>query len=282
MEPRPVSTKMKCPSCEAYTSAVYAAYGEGRPCPYCALPADVAAKVLEARKRGADEDLTQRCQEALVRAGKAEAEVAQLRRHLEAIKQAVANPPEPVASTGPAPMADDEALVAFLEQRLAEDERWALAASASYHSDEPYTVPGGMHWTWGVGPNWTPVDVDPTMSYVGEDDLDNAGRLTLVTVETFPCLGMRPLQGRVLAYVEDVRTGDGGHIVRHDPARVLRDVQAKRALIRRYKTASDAVESAFGQSRPAVKLCRAHFWVALRLLAEVWAEHPDFREEWRT
>lgn len=91
-----MSNKMDCLGCDSYTSAIYDAYSNGAACPYCGLPAEVTAKVLEARKRGADEDLTQRYQEAEVRAGKAEAEAALLRRHIEQIRRAVASPPEAV------------------------------------------------------------------------------------------------------------------------------------------------------------------------------------------
>jgi hypothetical protein len=87
---------MACLGCNSYTSAIYEAYENGAPCPYCGLLAEVTEKVLEARKRGADEDLVRRYQEAEVRAGKAEAEASLLRQHLEAIRHAVANPPQEV------------------------------------------------------------------------------------------------------------------------------------------------------------------------------------------
>jgi len=91
-----VSNKMSCLGCNSYTSAIYDAYQDGNPCPNCGLPAEATEKVLQARKRGADEDLVRQYQEAEVRAGKAEAEASMLRRHLEAIQGAVANPPEEV------------------------------------------------------------------------------------------------------------------------------------------------------------------------------------------
>lgn len=86
---------MVCLGCNSYTSAIYDAYWDGQPCPVCGLPAEATRRVMEARKGSADEDLIRQYQEAEVRAGKAEAEAAQLRRHLEAIKRAVAEPPEP-------------------------------------------------------------------------------------------------------------------------------------------------------------------------------------------
>lgn len=58
---------------------------------------------------------------------------------------------------------------------------------------------------------------------------------------------------------------NAAHIARHDPARVLREVAAKRAIVERYAKAPDW---AGGED--------------VRLLAAVWSDHPDYRQEWRT
>jgi hypothetical protein len=52
-------------------------------------------EVADAARRNADRELTEKYQTAVVRAGKAEAEVARLREHLEAIRHAVGDPPPP-------------------------------------------------------------------------------------------------------------------------------------------------------------------------------------------
>lgn len=54
------------------------------------------------------------------------------------------------------------------------------------------------------------------------------------------------------------------HIARHDPARVLADVQAKRGLL------ADAGDV------PTISMRRALQWVALP-----YADHPDYDERWR-
>jgi hypothetical protein len=58
-------------------------------------------------------------------------------------------------------------------------------------------------------------------------------------------------------YMDD---SDAAHIARHDPARVLADVKAKRAII------GDE------WSDPG--------WDVLCALASAYADHPDYREEW--
>lgn len=62
-------------------------------------------------------------------------------------------------------------------------------------------------------------------------------------------------------------TADAVHIARHDPARVLAEVDAKRALL-------DDLD--YGGSEMADAR-----WHVARRLASVYADHPDYLEEWR-
>jgi hypothetical protein len=68
------------------------------------------------------------------------------------------------------------------------------------------------------------------------------------------------------------------HIARWDPARVLAEVEAKQRLLRQATAASQMQELAPGLAADA-----AHdaFLTVLELLAEVYADHQDYREEWR-
>jgi hypothetical protein len=189
-------------------------------------------------------------------------------------------------------------LVEWLRTQLDEDALWALAASAPYFGDGP-TVPGGMHWTWAVGPDWEHIKVDPTWSYVGEAR-DEDGDLTLVTVEEFPLdWDARPLAGSVLSGVEEVRTGDGGHIVRWHPARVLAEITAKRRLLDAYEEAAAEAEAGPCAPNPpdapppqvdpdAVEMLEARLYAiaetlefAVRLAALPLADRPGYQEEWR-
>jgi len=91
-----VSIKRECPACQAYLSSVYDAMeGAAAACSGCGLPGSAIREVYAARKRDADAELTAKLEEALIRAGRAEAEAALLREHLAAIKKAVAEVPEP-------------------------------------------------------------------------------------------------------------------------------------------------------------------------------------------
>jgi hypothetical protein len=63
------------------------------------------------------------------------------------------------------------------------------------------------------------------------------------------------------------------HVRRHDPARVLADVEAKRRIVKALGDYDDGYVWASGEGSRAED--------ALLALASVYADHPDFREEWR-
>lgn len=72
--------KAECPACKAYLSGVWDALeGERSQCPSCGLDAETMREVMRARKALADKELTERCEQALIRAGKAEKDLRQLR-----------------------------------------------------------------------------------------------------------------------------------------------------------------------------------------------------------
>lgn len=64
------------------------------------------------------------------------------------------------------------------------------------------------------------------------------------------------------------------HIARHDPARVLADVEAKRRIV-------EEANLYLCDSGPGCGYRTKHGHNVLRLLALPYADHPDYREEWR-
>jgi hypothetical protein len=72
--------KAECPACKAYLSGVWDALeGERDSCPSCGLDAETLRQVMAARKKLADKELTERCEQALIRAARAEKELSSLR-----------------------------------------------------------------------------------------------------------------------------------------------------------------------------------------------------------
>lgn len=83
----------------------------------------------------------------------------------------------------------------------------------------------------------------------------------------------------VLAYKPDAepwRPGVLDHIARHDPARVLREVAAKRALLQRLDEDTDAcTDDAEWRGASSIE------WQVLVHLAAPYADHPDYNPAWR-
>lgn len=75
--------KRSCPGCDAWTSAVGAAFRDGLPCPYCGLPADAAHAIDVARDRKVADDILERVAAAEIRAAAAERRVADLEQAID-------------------------------------------------------------------------------------------------------------------------------------------------------------------------------------------------------
>jgi hypothetical protein len=74
------------------------------------------------------------------------------------------------------------------------------------------------------------------------------------------------------------------HVARHDPARVLREVDAKRRIIEAAEDASGIDAQLDGQLRVGRRDEAIEPYVGdviLRALALPYADRPDYRDEWR-
>lgn len=134
-------------------------------------------------------------------------------------------------------------LIEFLRARLDEDAAVVRAL----------TVPHEWHTGPGDDPEWTSEELvcmwPPEFHTPYEQDKHWRGL---------------PVSGPELA----------AHVARHDPARVLREVEAKRQIL----------EAHGGDLGPQVMFC-PHCehdtpCPTVRLLAAVYADHPDYRPEW--
>ena len=77
------------------------------------------------------------------------------------------------------------------------------------------------------------------------------------------------------------------HIARHDPARVLREVAAKRAVIATVFAYEAKIDGEWACCHSADEIAagscpetRLDDITALRELAAIWVGHPDYRDEW--
>lgn len=87
--------KMTCPGCDAHTSSVYTAYWDEKPCPHCGLSYGAMAELDEKRRTvrvsRANDEVKAIAEDALKRAGHAEAANERLQRQVDAIRAALAD-----------------------------------------------------------------------------------------------------------------------------------------------------------------------------------------------
>jgi hypothetical protein len=140
-----------------------------------------------------------------------------------------------------------EAHLTFLIRCLEEDA--AVAREASRRDGE--YVAGGAHWVWEVSRTDEECALDPvTQEFVGDDH--QAGTVSLRSREEFPAAPLRRgLPQFALSYVEEAPVSVGMHILRHDPASVLADIEAKREIIQRHERLSNGGRSACQRCWPA-------------------------------
>lgn len=146
-------------------------------------------------------------------------------------------------------------LTEFLRARLEEDEKTALKAA------------GAVTREWSV--NW---HFDPDY---GSDGILNLG-------------DQQEALGAGSNRTDPLSLGQAHHIARHDPARVLVDVEAKRRIVAEIFEYEATEDGEFGCCHSAEDIATRQCpgtdpdkLPALRLLALPYADHPDYREEWR-
>lgn len=154
-------------------------------------------------------------------------------------------------------------LVEFLRDRLAEDEQAARAAThpreadiAAYRASLPLDM--------------EPLNEETAANWWGGTNEDGRGNYWC---GVWAGDGLVP----ILRMDDEYDRGTAEHIARWDPARVLAEVEAKRAIL---EHVSRTV--AFAGEPPGIDLedvpAIEH---VLRLLAQAYAGHPDFDPTWR-
>jgi hypothetical protein len=168
-------------------------------------------------------------------------------------------------------MTSQQHLVAWLRQQLDEDERWAKTAD-----EGPWKVgvTSGMAYAngqWAYGSD--------TVRYEGGEVWPQRRKIRGSHVSGQKCL---------IATMEDCglssREANAEHIARHDPARVLREVEAKRRIIDEFVIARAKFKRVipgndFEAGERAARFHSMH--LAVRLLALPYSGRPGYREEWK-
>jgi len=104
------------------------------------------------------------------------------------------------------------------------------------------------------------------------------GRRVLDPTPPSDRLGIGMAVGHAAADADFNETAD--HIVRHDPARVLREIDSKRAILALH-TQSLRDGGCQVCDVPGGRRLRPDACTTVRMLASAYADRPGFREEWR-
>lgn len=138
----------------------------------------------------------------------------------------------------------------FLQARIAEDEAVARAA-------------GGPNERWD------------TMTEETSD-----GENIYYTVEK---VGARDATVAELSSSQSIGRNQASHIARHDPARVLAECAAKRAIIEQAQKASEVEQEFDERIWAGAGPDRVEPWAGdaiLFAIAAVYKDHPDYQQEW--
>ncbi|WP_031051159.1 DUF6221 family protein [Streptomyces sp. NRRL F-5650] len=93
-------------------------------------------------------------------------------------------------------------------------------------------------------------------------------------------LGIGMAVGHAAASADYNETAE--HIARHDPARVLAEVEAKRGVLRQYTDLREQVRNPVSaENRSRARALQGEIGDVLRLLALPYADRPGYRDEWR-
>lgn len=141
-------------------------------------------------------------------------------------------------------------IVTFIRDRVGDDERIALAASEG---------------PWKVNSTNYPEYISDAKGL----DVVSGGRWG----------------GEASIFSDDA---DAFHIARHDPSRVLREVAAKRAIIKAEFANLFDMDGEWGDGCDSAKICRGECrdvanlddCQTFRALAAAYSDHPDYRQEW--
>jgi hypothetical protein len=171
-------------------------------------------------------------------------------------------------------------IVDFIEARIREDEKWARLVSEPPSELDPEPA-DGVHWDWVVfvRSDYEPLDMPDPFSKEANGMLTETGTLAwLSTVEKYHLVeGDDPAPGIYSDGIHNMEGPAAAHIVRHDPARVLREVAAKRHIMERHCASTP----------PYVQYCQGcseesllEDCPELQDMAFVWNEHEDWNQEW--
>jgi hypothetical protein len=96
-------------------------------------------------------------------------------------------------------------------------------------------------------------------------------------------IGPERVKGIVMAICPaDILPRISTHIARHDPARVLAEVEAKRRIVDLCWARAEARDGGYEPDASISSIEVDNLWTVVEHLAAVYADRPGYREKWRS
>lgn len=150
------------------------------------------------------------------------------------------------------------ALITWLLAQIDDDLLWAVEASRRGDT----AVETGVHWQWETSDDQVVTPRPGTAEFVGEEE---GSQVDLRSREEFPTRFVGRMPQFAIHQAVEVPSAVGGHIIRHDPARVVRDLTARRRSV------------LLCSENLSLRLADA----ILRDMAETYCERSGYLPEWK-
>lgn len=157
-------------------------------------------------------------------------------------------------------------LTEWIAQQIAEDEAWARAANG------PKAPPEGDRWQWEDPEDDHLLVPDPMLS-----EIVGSGCASLRTVHA--SAAWDDLSHQVISSGEEIPAGAAGHIIRHDPRRVLADCQAHRLILADHEHEDGACTRCVVYVDQVAGLHESPCPTVLAL-AQPYSNRPGWQREW--
>ena len=159
----------------------------------------------------------------------------------------------------------DPHMTEWLLRQIEDDLTWAREASR--RGQGPH-IETGVHWQWETSDDRVVTPEPGTEEFVGESE---GSQVDLRSREEFATRHVGAMPQFAVCQAVEIPSAVGGHIIRHDPARVIADLTARRRTVQR------CIEQA-SHGNPALAVFAEEI---LRDMTEAYRERPGYSRAWR-
>lgn len=159
----------------------------------------------------------------------------------------------------------DQQMADWLLKQIDDDLMWAREASR--RGQGPY-VEAGVHWQWETSDDEVVTPRPDVEEFVGEGE---GSQVDLRSREEFTTRHVGKMPQFAICQAVEIPSAVGGHIIRHDPARVIADLTARRCTVQRCLAQGSNGNAALTVFADDI----------LRDMTEAYKERPGYSRAWR-